>query len=146
MHQHQVDIADVSLFKQVDEEAFYCFLFGHEEIMKIIIGKTADIRFENRPVLPPNDGKDLAVRVLNVRRARSGGKYYRQGKDRRESEKSHDPVNAKVLVLLVPDGNGLPADIADGNYQVRVRIFSENDGKPESKSAVSRSDGFTRRV
>jgi hypothetical protein len=114
--------------------------------MNIIIGKTAKIRFDSRPNLPLKEGGELAVRVLNVRRARSRGKRFWQGKDRRGLEKNPDPVNAKVLVLLVPDGNRLPPDIDQGNYQVRLRIFSEKNGVPELKSCEPPDNGFTQRV
>jgi hypothetical protein len=114
--------------------------------MDIIIGKTTDVRFDKQPSLPLKHGGELAVRVLHVRPARTRAKKFWQGRDRRNAEMNPDPVSGKVLVLLVPDGNRLPSDIAKGNYQIRLRIFSEKDGEPKPKSTEPLEKGFARRV
>jgi hypothetical protein len=114
--------------------------------MNIIIGKTARMQFDNRPENAIKNDKDLPVRILHMRPARSRKKSGQQGKDRRNTESTPDPINAKVLVLLVPDGHNLPYDLSSGNYQLRLRIIPEKDKPVDSKPATSSENGFSRRV
>ncbi|MFO8085991.1 MAG: hypothetical protein R6U27_16910 [Desulfobacterales bacterium] len=114
--------------------------------MEIVIGKTARMQFDNRPEHVTKNDKDLPVRILHMRPARSRKKSSRQGNDRRNINSTLDPVNAKVLVLLVPDGHNLPPDLSNGNYQLRLRIIPEKNKPADSKPATSSENGFSRRV
>ena len=42
--------------------------------------------------------------------------------ERRAQDKPRDPVNGRVLVLLVPDRAALPPDLEEGNYRVFRRF------------------------
>ena len=111
--------------------------------MKIVIGKTSEVGFENRPNLTLKDGGEFPVRVLHMRQARSHAKKFLQGK---EISKNPDPINAKILIVLVQDGNRLPSDIDRGNYQLRLKIVSENNKTTASSPPVPRKNGFNSRV
>lgn len=114
--------------------------------MNIVIGRTSDVVFDNRPHLPPKDGAELVVRLLATRRARSRVKKFWRGKDRRGMEGNPDPINAKVLILLVPEGNRLPHDIEEGNYQFRLKIVSQNNKTHATKPDDTLEKGFTCRI
>lgn len=114
--------------------------------MNIIIGKTAPVQLDSRPDASFKNSNDLPVRILHQRPARSRKKNFFQGKDRRDSDNNADPINARVLLLLVPDGNRLPPDLDSGKYQLRLRIIPEKDNNGESKSLNFSSDGFSQRV
>ena len=64
------------------------------------------------------EGKLLAVRAP---RKRSIGPPTDRVNRRRGGEQN-DPVNGRVLVLMIPDRAALPADLADGNYRVFLRF------------------------
>lgn len=114
--------------------------------MDIIIGKTAGVKFNKNPELPLKKETDLPVRILHSRPARSRKRNAWQGNNRRNTQQGGDPVNARVLLLLVPDGSSLPADLSKGNYQLRLRIIPEKDQSAQSDHEVSSEKGFSRRV
>ncbi len=114
--------------------------------MEIIIGKTPGVKFKKKPELPLKKETDLPVRILHSRPARSRKKTDWQGNNRRNTQQGVDPVNARVLLLLVPDGNSLPADIIKGNYQLRLRIIPAKDQTAKSNPEISSEKGFSRRV
>ena len=62
----------------------------------------------------------VEARVLAIRPPRKraeGGP-----KKRHERSPDRDPAGAKVLVMMIPDGASLPADLATGNYRVFLRF------------------------
>ena len=64
------------------------------------------------------EGRILAIRA--PRRSPQGPP--RDRVERRATTKQRDPVNGKVLVLLVPDRTALPADLEQGGYRVFLRF------------------------
>lgn len=123
--------------------------------MDIVIGKTEAVRSKNRANETIKESRELPVRVLHVRPARRRmNKSLSQGQNRRSKQEFPDPVNAKVILLLVPDGHKLPPDIKTGEYQMRLSIHSEKDKaeKPDA-SVTAKSDifesggkGFSKRI
>jgi hypothetical protein len=118
--------------------------------MEIVIGKTERVESKTRSSLPLNEARELAVRVLHVRPARSRlrRKNLWRGQNRRlrnnALEKS-DPVNAKVLLLLAPDGQRLPPDLDKGKYELRLTIHPKKPKKVRKPEAEAvRENGFTR--
>lgn len=64
----------------------------------------------------------LEARVLVVRRSRAG-RNARPPQDRRHPRpEPPDPAGSKVLMLLVPDGTRLPADLDSGAWRVFLRL------------------------
>jgi hypothetical protein len=80
------------------------------------------------PVGSPADkaakGQDtLEARILAVREPRRrGGHAPAAGEERREGSADRDPLNGRVLVLLIPDGGRLPAGLESGAYRVFLRF------------------------
>ena len=70
-------------------------------------GKAGD-RSSTRP-----DAMEARLLALRTPRRRN-----RQGHPTRH----HDPVNARVLVLMVPDGTSLPDGLEDGSWRVFQRF------------------------
>ena len=89
--------------------------------MDIRVGRTLRVdKMPDRPGKTPAlvEARLLALRAPRRRNTpRPGG-----GVDRREGEGQRDPVNGRVLVLMIPDGSALPADLADGSYRVFLRF------------------------
>ncbi len=87
--------------------------------MEIIIGtipqlgqpKTKSIARENSVV---------EAQLLNIRPPRRGIAGP-SGAERRQ-RKTKDPVNGRVLTLMVPDGNELPRDLDKANYRITLRF------------------------
>jgi hypothetical protein len=42
--------------------------------------------------------------------------------ERRSRDKERDPVNGRVLVLMIPDRAALPSDLDGGKYRVFLRF------------------------
>lgn len=89
--------------------------------MDIKVGATA-------PAGPRGDSRTGSVphveaRLLAVRAPRRRVVGPPTGNDRRESEAERpDPIGGKVLVLLIPDGSRLPADLESGQYRLFLRF------------------------
>jgi hypothetical protein len=88
--------------------------------MHIIIGDT-------KPIMQPQKrevgrGSALEAKVLAVRPPRRRAGDQPEGRERRGQDGRADPANGKVLVLLIPEGSHLPADLDGGNYRVFLRI------------------------
>jgi hypothetical protein len=91
--------------------------------MDIVIGATQRISDPGKKIEP--GGNLVEAKVLNVRaprRQRSGPGAGRA--ERRNSQPTYDPASGRVLVLLVPEGYHIPADLDSGNYRVFLRITS----------------------
>ena len=88
--------------------------------MEIIIGSI--------PPLPPQSNKPLErnqtvieAQLLHVRPPRKGIAGP-SGMERR-GKKATDPHRGRVLTLMVPDADLLPADIDSGKYKVALRFI-----------------------
>ena len=65
----------------------------------------------------------VEARVLALRGVRRRpGRDSPEGRDRRRGKGPMDPVNGKVLVLLIPDGGQLPPGLDKGGYRVFLRF------------------------
>jgi len=65
----------------------------------------------------------LEARVLATRAPRRRGcGTPRGGVDRRDGTEERDPINGRVLVLLVPDAGKLPEGFEDGQWRVFLRF------------------------
>ena len=67
----------------------------------------------------------IEARVLQVRQPRS--RRHREGgpghtPKRRRGSSETDPLGARVLMLLVPEGHLLPEDLQGGDYRVFLRL------------------------
>ncbi len=90
--------------------------------MEIIIGAPA-------PVGPPvrkterSTGTTVEARILNVRPPRRQQTNRPEEKNRRKGyNSSSDPINGRVMVLLIPEGHKLPQDIDSGKYRIFLRF------------------------
>jgi hypothetical protein len=71
----------------------------------------------------PNQPQVVEARILNVRPPRRGPRSLAEKKeDRRGLSPQQDPAAGRVMVLLVPEGYYVPADIDSGNYRVFLRF------------------------
>ena len=65
----------------------------------------------------------IEARILAVRPPRrqqaSGRKI---GRERRANPEERDPRGGRVLVLMIPDGQQLPAGVEKGNFRVFLRF------------------------
>jgi hypothetical protein len=89
--------------------------------MEIIIGSIPPLtqqlpkKAEERKSGPP-----VLAQLLHVRSPRKGIAGP-SGMERRK-EKTNDPLNGRVLTILVPDARQLPADIDSAGYDVSLRF------------------------
>jgi hypothetical protein len=89
--------------------------------MDIVIGATQRIGDPGKKIEP--GGNLVEAKVLNVRPPRRQRSGPGMGKtERRNGQPAYDPVAGRVLVLLVPEGYHIPADLDSGNYRVFLRI------------------------
>jgi hypothetical protein len=89
--------------------------------MEIVIGATRRVGPPGKKIEP--SGNIIEARVLNVRppRRRPAGPGAGQV-ERRNGQSAYDPASGRVIVLLVPEGYHIPADIDSGNYRVFLRF------------------------
>ena len=67
--------------------------------------------------------KPLEAQVLAIRPTRSGqGRPPKNATERRTQQKRLDPRGGRVLILMIPDGQQLPAGLARGEYRVFLRF------------------------
>ncbi len=87
--------------------------------MDLLIGATAKIGDSTGdPGAPANF---LEARVLSVRSARRRERET-ANEQRKKPGRPRDPVNGRVLVLLVPTGEKLPEGLDRGEYRVFLRF------------------------
>ena len=89
--------------------------------MDIRVGVTPDV---GAPADSTADrGSTVEAKVLGVRapRRRTEGPPPKKG-ERRGATPARDPVNGRVLILMIPDGSRLPKGIENGNYRIFLRF------------------------
>lgn len=92
--------------------------------MEFVVGAPSPIGSPGRRL--PDQSRMVEARVLNVRPPRRGGRGPDgQPENRRDSSPSQDPAAGRVMVLLVPEGHFVPADIDSGNYRVFLRFVPQ---------------------
>ena len=88
-----------------------------------------DIRVGNAPKIgapgdrAPAKGAAVEAKILAIRapRRRRGGAPEPEG-ERRGHPVSRDPVNSRVLVLLIPDSSQLPEGFNSDNFRIFLRF------------------------
>ena len=90
--------------------------------MDIRVGAVAPVASPADKTLSPIAG--IEARLLAVRPPRSRGQGPPQGRTdlRRRDSPAQDPPDARVLILMVPDGTRIPKDIDTQAYRVFVRF------------------------
>ena len=89
--------------------------------MDIIIGSLPPIlQAFPEQVAPKSKAELVEAQLLHVRRPRRGVAGP-SGVERRGSRRQ-DPLNGRVLTIMVPDVGTLPRDIDTSDYQVMIRF------------------------
>ena len=90
--------------------------------MDIRVGATSPIGARGEQMdgnTSPLEAKVLAVRSPRRRSGNSGENRV----ERREGKPGvRDPIGARVLVLMIPDGSRLPTGIESGEYRIFLRF------------------------
>lgn len=73
---------------------------------------------------PGTSGGAIEAELLNVREPRKKISGPANGKERRKQFRQ-DPVNSRVLTVLVPNGTILPKDLDGRNYKVLLRFIKK---------------------
>jgi hypothetical protein len=90
-------------------------------MVDIIIGA---IQPAGPPVTKPNPpGGTFEAELLNVREPRQRIQPPKEGERRRQFRQ--DPVNGRVLTLLIPNGQQLPKDLDGKRYKVMLRFVKK---------------------
>lgn len=87
--------------------------------MDLLVGATHKIVDSSKH--PDAATHPLEARVLSVRSARRRERQT-STEQRKKASRSKDPVNGRVLVLLVPTGENLPEGLDRGDYRVFLRF------------------------
>ena len=92
--------------------------------MEFVVGAPRPIGSPDKRL--PNQPRMVEARVLNVRPPRRGvADLAGDQEDRRKQSPRQDPAAGRVMVLLVPEGHFMPADIDSGNYRVFLRFVPQ---------------------
>ncbi len=73
---------------------------------------------------PAGNEYTFEAELLNVRQPRSRISRPDKGKERRKQFRQ-DPVNGRILTLLVPNGLQLPKDLDGSRYRVVLRFMKK---------------------
>ncbi len=87
--------------------------------MEIIIGTMPPLGQPKSKVAAKENGV-VEAQLLHIRPPRRGIAGP-SGAERRQ-KKTKDPVNGRVLTLMVADGNDLPRDLDKANYRITLRF------------------------
>jgi hypothetical protein len=90
--------------------------------MDIRVGEVAPVTSPAEKILSPLVG--IEARLLAVRPPRSRGQRPPQDRSdrRRRDSPLQDPADARVLILMVPEGTRVPKDIDTKGYRVFIRF------------------------
>jgi len=90
--------------------------------MDIRVGAVTPVASAAEKILSPISG--IEARLLAVRPSRSRGKGPPQDRSdrRRPDSPPQDPPDARVIVLMVPEGTRVPKDIDTQAYRVFIRF------------------------
>ena len=89
--------------------------------MDIRVGGTSEV---GAPAdSPAAQGSTVEAKLLGIRAPRRRTEGPPQGKgERRGATSARDPVNGRVLILMISDGGRLPKGIETGAYRVFLRF------------------------
>ena len=88
--------------------------------MEIIIGSSPQINREIPSKRSQSPGAAIEAKLLHVRKPRKGIAGP-SGMERRQKQ-TQDPLQGRVLTVLVPDAALLPKDIESNEYRVILRF------------------------
>lgn len=88
--------------------------------MEIVIGSIPPLVAQSNKPLEKNTGF-IEAQLLHVRPPRKGIAGP-SGMERR-TKKASDPLKGRVLTLMVPDADLLPADLDSARYRVAIRLI-----------------------
>ena len=89
--------------------------------MDIRVGVTAEVGAPAEPAAAPSGTVEAKFLGIRAPRRRTEGPPPNKG-ERRGATPARDPVNGRVLILMIPDGSRLPQGIESGNYRVFLRF------------------------
>ncbi len=87
--------------------------------MEIIIGSIPPLPSQAQK-MPPKGSNFIEAQLLHVRPPRKGIAGP-SGRERRTKQGS-DPRKGRVLTIMIPDADLLPADIETARYDVTIRL------------------------
>jgi hypothetical protein len=90
-------------------------------MVDIIVGETLPLGTPNNR--PPAPGVPVEAEILNIRDPRR----MVQGPNGQERRKTfrQDPVNGRILTLLIPNSTILPKDLDGSKYRVTLRFVKK---------------------
>lgn len=88
--------------------------------MEIIIGSIPPLKPQSQKV-SPKAGNFIEAQLLHVRPPRKGIAGP-SGRERR-TKQANDPRKGRVLTIMIPDADLLPADIDTAKYDVTLRLI-----------------------
>ncbi len=89
--------------------------------MEIVIGSAPRIQLAERKG-PEMEGGLLEAQLLDSRGPRKRRAPPPLGDERRDYGPADDPVNGRVLVLLVPEGHRIPRGVESGQFKIFLRF------------------------
>lgn len=93
--------------------------------MDIRVGRALDLRLleqSSKVKYTPRSG-ELKAKVLGNRTSRKTPVVLHRGlRERRANRIFKDPLNSKVITLLIENGEFIPEDIESGNYEVSIKF------------------------
>ena len=92
--------------------------------MDIIIGSIQAPTWRNT-VAPPAGSTQVEAKLLAVRAPRQKRQGTTPGGQRRQSQNPKDPLNAQVLILMVPDKRALPRNLDSGHWRVVLQFVPQ---------------------
>ena len=89
--------------------------------MDIRIGEKVDRTDDDDSANRPSEW--MEARILYMRKPRTTAmQAHTIPRERRRRDVQPDPLSARVVMLLIPEGYRLPNDINSGNYRVFLRL------------------------
>ncbi len=91
--------------------------------MDIFIGGTTRVGPGGGRGKPDTEATALIeAKLLDIRSPRRRRGNPPNGAERRERSQSGDPVDAKVVVLMIPEGLKIPRGVESGNYRIFLKF------------------------
>jgi len=92
--------------------------------MEIVIGAAQRINTQKYNRSAPRT-RYAQARILNVRKPRNRYNNLTYGHMNRRRKNVNDPVNGKVITLMIPNNSAVPSDLETGNYSIQVKFIPE---------------------
>ncbi len=92
--------------------------------MEIVIGATNRIEMPKYKSSVPQT-RYAQAKILNIRKPRNRYSNLSYQKNNRRKTSANDPVNGKVITLIIPNENSVPNDLETGKYSIQVKFIPE---------------------